>query len=111
MAPAESTHQLTDPQTPGGPVDPRRHRARCSRSAGLFRLLRGLASVGTFEETAPRRFALTPLAELLRSDHPQSLRQFARPVGDEHYLGWADLLYGVRSGEGAFRHRYGMSMF
>jgi hypothetical protein len=78
---------------------------------GLFRLLRGLASMGIFEETAPRRFALTPLAELLRSDHPQSLRQFARLVGDEHYLGWADLLHSVRSGEGAFRHRYGMSVF
>jgi hypothetical protein len=52
-----------------------------------------------------------PLAELLRSDHPQSLRQFARLVGDEHYLGWADLLHSVRSGAGAFRHRYGMSLF
>jgi hypothetical protein len=78
---------------------------------GLFRLLRGLASLGIFEETAPRQFALTPLAELLRSDHPQSLRQFARLMGDEHYLGWADLLHSVRSGEGAFRHRYGMSVF
>jgi hypothetical protein len=78
---------------------------------GLFRLLRGLASMGIFAETAPRRFTLTPLAELLRSDHPQSLRQFARLVGDEHYLGWADLLHSVRSGEGAFRHRYGMSVF
>jgi hypothetical protein len=61
--------------------------------------------------SAPRRFALTPLAELLRSDHRQSLRQFARLVGDEHYLGWADLLHSVRSGEAAFRHRYGMSVF
>jgi hypothetical protein len=78
---------------------------------GLFRLLRGLASLGIFQETAPRQFALTPLAELLRSDHPQSLRQFARLMGDEHYLGWADLLHSVRSGEGAFRHRYGMSVF
>ncbi len=77
----------------------------------LFRLLRGLASLGIFQETAPRCFALTPLAELLRSDHPQSLRMFARMLGDEHYLSWADLLHSVRSGEGAFRHRYGTGIF
>lgn len=77
----------------------------------LFRLLRGLASLGIFQETAPRQFALTPLAELLRSDHPQSLRMVARMLGDEHYLSWADLLHSVRTGEGAFRHRYGLSVF
>jgi len=78
---------------------------------GLFRLLRGLASLGIFQETAPRQFALTPLAEVLRSDHPHSMRMVARMLGEEHYLGWADLLHSVRSGEGSFRHRYGMSVF
>ena len=77
----------------------------------LFRLLRGLASLGIFQETAPRRFALTPLAELLRSDHPRSLRQFARMLGGEHYLSWADLMHSIRSGENAFRHRHGQSLF
>ncbi len=77
----------------------------------LFRLLRGLASLGIFQETAPRHFALTPLAELLRSDHPQSLRQFCRMLGEEHYLSWNDLLHSVRSGESAFHHRYGTSVF
>lgn len=77
----------------------------------LFRLLRGLASLGIFQETAPRRFALTPLAELLRGDHPQSLRQFCRMLGEEHYLSWADLLHSVRTGDSAFRHRYGSSVF
>ncbi len=85
---------------------------RCGADADtLFRLLRGLASLGIFEETTPRRFALTPLAELLRSDHPQSLRQFARMLGEEHYLSWADLLRSVRTGENAFQHRYGCSVF
>ncbi|MFN9069309.1 MAG: methyltransferase dimerization domain-containing protein, partial [Cyanobacteriota bacterium] len=77
----------------------------------LFRLLRGLASLGIFAETGPRRFGLTPLAELLRSDHPHSLRQFARMLGDEHYLSWDDLLHSVRTGESAFRHRYGQGIF
>jgi hypothetical protein len=79
--------------------------------ASLFRLLRGLASVGVFAETRPEHFSLTPLAELLRSDHPQSLRQFARLVGDEHYLSWAGLLDCVRSGESGFRKRYGTDVF
>ena len=86
--------------------------ASCGADAdSLFRLLRGLAGLGIFKETAPRRFALTPLAELLGSDHPQSLRQFARMLGEEHYLSWTDLLYSVRTGENAFRHRYGCSIF
>ena len=77
----------------------------------LFRLLRGLASLGIFRESGPRRFGLTPLAELLRSDHPQSLRQFARMLGEEHYLSWNELLHSVRTGENAFRHLHGMSVF
>ncbi len=86
--------------------------AACGADAdGLFRLLRGLASLGIFQETAPRRFGLTPLAELLRSDHPQSLRQFARMLGEEHYLSWNDLLHSVRTGENAFRRGHGMSVF
>jgi hypothetical protein len=44
----------------------------------LYRLLRALASVGIFEETARRQFGMTPLAEPLRSDAPDSLRNMAR---------------------------------
>ncbi len=77
----------------------------------LFRLLRGLASVGVFAETRPGHFSLSPLAELLRSDHPQSLRQFSRLVGDEHYLSWAGLLACIRTGDNGFRQRYGMDVF
>jgi hypothetical protein len=84
----------------------------CGANAdALFRLLRGLASLGVFCESSPRRFTLTPLAELLRSDHPQSLRSFSRMLGDEHYLSWDDLLHSVRTGDNAFRYRYGQSIF
>jgi len=77
----------------------------------LFRLLRGLASLGVFSESRPRHFGLTPLADLLRSDHPQSPRQFVRLMGDEHYLSWNALLHSVRTGENAFRHLHGTSVF
>ncbi|MCT0225356.1 acetylserotonin O-methyltransferase [Synechococcus sp. CS-1328] len=86
--------------------------ARCGADAdALFRLLRGLASLGLFTETEPRCFVLTPLAELLRSDHPGSQRQFARMLGGEHYDAWADLLHSVRTGDSAFRHHFGEPVF
>lgn len=77
----------------------------------LVRLLRGLASLGVFEETAPRRFALTPMAALLRGDHPGSLRQFVRRLGEEQPQSWDDQLHCVRNGARAFRHRHGCSVF
>src|SRR5262245_26073927 len=40
----------------------------------LYRLLRALASVRIFKEEAHGCFAMTPLAEYLRSDHPISMR-------------------------------------
>jgi len=40
----------------------------------LYRLLRALASVGVFAETAPATFALTPTAQRLRTGAPDSLR-------------------------------------
>ena len=40
----------------------------------LYRLLRTLASVGVFTEVEPKKFALTPVGEYLRDDHPGSLR-------------------------------------
>src|SRR5215470_18598470 len=47
-------------------------RATKTNEDALFRTLRVLAMIGIFTETEPRHFALTPAAELLRSDHPQS---------------------------------------
>src|SRR5436309_10128412 len=41
---------------------------------GIYRLLRALASVGLFVESADRRFKLTRMGKLLQSDHPESLR-------------------------------------
>jgi Dimerisation domain len=45
---------------------------------GLYRLMRALASAGVFAETADRRFRLTSMGQLLRSDHPESLAGYAR---------------------------------
>ena len=46
----------------------------------LGRILRLLAGHGVFAE-GPRGYVHTELSELLRSDHPQSMRGFARMIG------------------------------
>src|SRR5437667_10485565 len=48
---------------------------------GVYRLLRALGSVGLFAETGNRRFRLTPLGRLLRTESPQALGGYARFVG------------------------------
>jgi hypothetical protein len=77
----------------------------------LFRLLRALASIGVFAETSPQTFALTPLAQGLRSDAPQSQRALARMMGAEQYQAWGDLLYSVQTGKKAFDRRFGKPIF
>ena len=77
----------------------------------LYRALRALASLGVFREVSPRRFALTPLAELLRTDHPHSLSAMVRVQGAEVYRAWAELPYSLRTGAPAFDYAYGMSHF
>ncbi len=78
----------------------------------LYRLLRALASVGIFAEDRPRSFALTPLAELLRSDVPGSFRPFVLSYGESWWWdAWGSLLYSVQTGETAFDHVHGQSLF
>src|SRR6476620_11154944 len=48
----------------------------------LYRLLRALAGVAVVAEDTSGRFSLTDLSDLLRSDHPQSLRGFAELMAD-----------------------------
>ena len=78
----------------------------------LYRMLRALASVGIFEETADGRFGLTPLAEPLCSDTPDSLRAFAALQADEvHFATWAQFPYSIQNGAPIIPHKFGMSWF
>jgi hypothetical protein len=76
----------------------------------LYRLLRGLASVGVFIEHDGRRFSLTPVGECLRT-FPGSQRALAIMVGEEHYHAFAELLYSVQTGKTAFDKVYGQPIF
>ncbi len=82
-----------------------------ANARSIYRLLRGLASIGLFTETEPSCFALTTLAHYLRSDTPDSLRATAIMSGEEHYSAWGELLYSVQTGENAFEHVHGMQIF
>jgi hypothetical protein len=78
----------------------------------LHRILRALAGLGIFAETDAGRFALTPLADPLRSDAPASLRGSAVLYGEPWW--WqacGDLLYSVRTGQPAFDHVHGQPLF
>jgi predicted O-methyltransferase YrrM len=78
----------------------------------LYRVLRALASFGIFEETDPRWFALTPMAQPLRSDVPGSLRGSAILYGERWW--WqacGELLHSVRTGQPAFDHVHGKALF
>jgi hypothetical protein len=83
-----------------------------THAGALYRILRALASLGVFAEDEERRFTLTPLAELLRSDAPGSLRAFAIMLGSrEHWRAWEGALHSVKTGEPAFDHVFGMPLF
>ncbi|PYS99011.1 MAG: methyltransferase [Acidobacteria bacterium] len=78
----------------------------------LYRLLRALASVGAFEEVAPKTFANTPLTETLRSDVPRSTRDMALWICDpEHWKVYGDLSYSVRTGKPAWDNVHGEPVF
>ncbi len=73
--------------------------------------MRHLATVGVFTQDHSRRFGLTPLGELLCSDHPESMRHGVIMNGEEIYQAAGELLYTVRTGETAFNHLYGKGHF
>lgn len=83
-----------------------------AHESSVYRVMRALASLGVFREVEPRRFALTDLGDLLRADHPQSMRPMALFQGAlPHWQGWGHFLHSVKTGEPAFEKIHGMGFF
>lgn len=83
-----------------------------TQSTHLYRILRGLASYGIFQETEPKVFALTPLAEPLRSNIKGSMRNLAITCGDDYYFKpFGQILYTVQTGRSAFHKAHGQGLF
>ena len=78
----------------------------------LYRTLRAMASTGMFTEIEPRVFALTPLAEPLRSDAADSIRAMVLFLGDHvHASVYGQMGYTLETGNRAFDHVFGQVPF
>jgi hypothetical protein len=82
-----------------------------SDAPSLFRLLRALSSVGIFSQLGKDCFALSRLAESLRTDTPTSLRAMVITIGEIHYQACGNLLHSVQTGRSAFDNTFGASLF
>jgi hypothetical protein len=87
----------------GGPlhINELAERTQCNPHS-LVRALRMLAMKSVFTEETTDTFALAPAGQLLRTDHPLSMRWFFRLEPDVHAL--AALDYSIRTGRPAFEH-------
>jgi SAM-dependent methyltransferase len=84
--------------------------ATSTHADSLYRLLRALSSIEIFAETEGRRFTLTPLAECLRSDAPDSVRNWGRLHGTPlFWQSWGELLHSVKTGETGLKQAFGMA--
>jgi hypothetical protein len=78
----------------------------------LRRVLRAAASLGVFAEDDQGRFALTPMADLLRSDAPGSLHAAAVLFTLEPFwTPYAHIKHSVLTGEPAFDAVYGTDIY
>lgn len=82
-----------------------------SDERSLFRLLRALSSIGVLAQKGKDQFALSRLAEPLRSDIPGSLRAIVITMGEIHYQACGELIHSVRTGRPAFNQVFGANLF
>ncbi len=78
----------------------------------LERLLRALTSIEVFQRTADGRYRNSPLTEILRRDHPQTL--WAESMFLPAHFVWkplGELSESVRTGEPAFDRVFGQNFF
>lgn len=78
----------------------------------LHRVLRALASVGVFAETADGKFKSNPVGATLRSNAPGSLHGFASMIVDDYnWDAWGGLLNGVKKGSLPFHDVFERPIF
>lgn len=84
-----------------------------SDPSSMFRLMRALSSVGVFSQPDEDKdcFALSRLAEALRSSVPGSLREILITIGEIHYQACGELLHSVQTGMPAFTKVFGTNLF
>ena len=82
-----------------------------THAPSLHRVMRALVSIGMFTVTNGV-YGLTPMSERLRSDDPKSLRAYAIMSGEQWvWRSWGEIELSVRTGQPAFNHVFGASLF
>jgi hypothetical protein len=83
-----------------------------AHAISLGRLLRALTTVGIFAEDEGGGYQNTPLSELLRANHPRSLRRWAMLVGAPFIARpCSELTRTVATGEPAFAFTHNQSLY
>ena len=83
-----------------------------THAPALYRILRLLAAVGVLSEGMDHAFALTPLGNYLKAEVPGSLRHLVLFYGEQaHQQVWGELLHSVQTGEPAYGHTFGQTMW
>lgn len=78
----------------------------------LTRLLRMLRALDIVSRDNAQQYELTALGELLRSDHPQSMRNLARLYQEQYFAdAWHELVPALRDGDQPFARAHGESVF
>ncbi|HUP40658.1 MAG TPA: methyltransferase [Vicinamibacterales bacterium] len=87
-------------------------RAVGANAGALYRVMRTLASIGVFADAGRGTYTLTPIGERLRSDHPESMRDFfLAETDDVHRRSWSALVDAIRSGRPQPEAVFGMTVF
>jgi hypothetical protein len=97
-----------------GPASAVRVASELEVDAGmLYRLMRALGSLELIHEDHEQLFSLTPMGELLRKDHPNTLRGMTLlEEGPEHYAAWKHLPALITEGQqDAFVREHGQPVF
>ena len=83
-----------------------------TNSDALCRVLRALVSVGVFSQPQPHVFALSPAAELLRTDVPGNVRGQVMWIASPFVMRiCSELQYSVQTGKPAVEHIHGKPAF
>ncbi|MFI5152254.1 MAG: methyltransferase [Chitinophagales bacterium] len=86
-------------------------KASGAHEESLYRLMRALASAGIFSVGENGKFSMTPLAEHLRADNPESSKAMAIAIGNVFYKAYDELLYSVQTGDGGFKKAFDVPVF
>ena len=83
-----------------------------AHAPSLRRVLLALAGVGVLDKVGHDRFALAPMGAALRKGVPGSVQpNVLFMLNESHWRPWGHLLHSVRTGETAFDHVHGASLF